>query len=350
MINQSKPCIETSDFDYISEIIETGQIAAGPFVEKLEEEFCQYHDVRFSSAVSSGTAALHLALLALAIGKGDEVILPSYTCSAVLNAINYTGASAVPVDIDPETLNISPETIIPFISIRTKAIIVTHTFGFPADINKIIALGIPVIEDCAHAVGAQYLNKLCGSIGTVSVLSLYATKMLGSGEGGIVYTNDEKIATRVRDLNKADMRDNYIVRFNYKMSDLAAGFAINQFRKLDYYLQRRNYIAQKYLEAFKAIPQMSFQKSNIGTKPSYYRFIINTHQAEALTRYTNLKRVMCDRPVFKPIHEYLKMSNSNFQETEKIMHSCVSIPIYPAMSEDDINIVIDTVLEGFRTI
>lgn len=350
MINQSKPCLEASDFDYIQEILVSGQIAAGPIVEKLENDFSIYHGLKYSVAVSSGTAALHLALLAMGISEGDEVIIPSYTCSAVLNAVNYTGAAAVPADIDPETLNITSTTIKPLVTPRTKAIIVTHTFGFPADTNDISMLGIPVIEDCAHAVGARYLDRPCGCAGRVSILSFYATKMLGAGEGGMIFTNSEEIALNVRDLNCPDMRDDYRVRYNYKMSDLTAGLALNQLKKIDFFLTRRRYIADKYQQTLAKIPGISFQKAIKNSMPVFYRFVILTEQADRLIAYAEQKGVICDRPVYKPIHQYLDLPGYRFPATETTLHNCVSIPIYPAISDNEVYHVIDTVVEGMLQI
>jgi perosamine synthetase len=184
MIPHSKVFFDEADLAVVAKVLRSGHLAQGRHVLSLEQKAASFIEVRHAVAVSSGTAALHLSLRALGVDEGSEVILPSYVCTAPLNAVKYVRATPVLVDIDPATYNITAETIIKARSNRTRAIIVPHMFGLPADIDPIISLGIPVIEDCAHSIGARYRGRLTGSIGLLSVFSFYATKMLGAGEGG----------------------------------------------------------------------------------------------------------------------------------------------------------------------
>jgi perosamine synthetase len=339
-----------SDFDYIKDIVFSSQIARGALCNKLEAEFCAYLGVNYSMAVSSGTAALHLALLAMGIGQGDEVIIPSYTCTALLNAINYTGANPVLADIDHYTFNMNRNTIMQKLSFRTKAIILTHTFGFPAPIDDIASLGIPIIEDCAHALGSWYKSKPCGARGLVSIYSMYATKMICSGEGGIAATDDDKIALRISDLNNPDMREEYKIRYNYKLSDLAAGLALSQIGKINDIVDRRLIIADQYKEAFKSIPSVSFQRQIPDSKPNYYRFIISVPYADELIKYLQQENIMADKPVFKPLHHYVDTGNSDYPSCTEIWKNAVSIPIYPAMTDEEVQNVIKGVLKGVNFI
>ena len=272
MIPHSRPNLEAADFNYISEILRTRQVSQGHYVEELEETFRRVVGTRYACAVSSGTAALHLGLLALGASSGDEVVAPSYTCSAVLHAIHYTGAKPVLVDIDPATLNPTGGMIRRRLTRRTKAIIVTHTFGFPAAVDDITRLGPPVIEDCAHALGGSFKGEPVGSLGTLSVFSLYATKVICAGEGGVVCTNDPSMANCVRDLNRPDERIDYRIRYNYKMSDLTAGLALGQMKRLSVLLARRRAIAERYREAFQEAG-VTFQKELPETQSTFYRFI-----------------------------------------------------------------------------
>ncbi len=346
-IKQSCPYLEKSDFNYIEEIIRNQFIAQGKFVDELQEEFSSFLGTTWSIATSSGTTALHLALLSLNIKEGDEVIIPSYTCSALMDAVNYVRAVPILADIDTETFNMTHAILKRKISKRTKAIILTHTFGFPADIVGISKLGIPIIEDCAHSIGSLYKGRHTGSQGTTSIFSFYATKMLAAGEGGMVCTNDSKIAETIHDLNTPNMRESYRVRYNYKMSDLNAGLALNQMRKLDFFVKRRKEIAEIYKKSFSVLP-VKLQMAIEDTIPNYYRFIICTSKAKEVIDYCNLHDVICDRPVMKPLHFYLnRKENENYAGTEYVWNSAVSIPIYPALRTDEVNQIIDTILKYF---
>jgi len=171
MIPHSKVALEEEDLAGVIGVLRSGQLAQGRVVSSLEEKSASLIGVKHAAAVSSGSAALHLALLSLGVGEGSEVILPSYVCTALLNAIHYVGATPVLADIDPNTYNITSESIKKVFTHKTKAIIVPHMFGLPAHIDTILSLGIPVIEDCAHSIGATVNGRKAGSFGLVSILS-----------------------------------------------------------------------------------------------------------------------------------------------------------------------------------
>lgn len=341
-IKQSCPYLEKSDFNYIDEIIRSQYIARGKYVDELQNEFSKFLDIRYSIAASSGTTALHLALLALNIKEHDEVIIPSYTCSALMNAVNYVRAVPILADIDTESFNLTSDALKKKISKRTKAIIITHTFGFPADIVGISKFGIPIIEDCAHSIGSLYKGRNTGSQGTISIFSFYATKMLAAGEGGMICTDDSKIAETIHDLNTPDMRESYRVRYNYNMSDLTAGLALSQMKKLDAFVKRRKEIAEIYKINFSSFP-VKLQKPINDTEPNYYRFIICTDKANEVIDYTNSHGVFCDRPVFKPLHYYFsdKVEDKDFPGTNYVWNETVSIPIYTGLKDDEISVIID---------
>ncbi len=347
-IKQSCPYLEKSDFDYIEEIIRNQFIAQGKFVDELQKEFSKFLGVRYSNATSSGTAALHLALLSLNIKEGDEVIIPSYTCSVLLDVLNYVRAVPVLSDIDPETFNVTYDILKKKVTKKTKAIIITHTFGFPAEMDQIIKLGVPIIEDCAHAIGSLYKGRPTGSIGTISVFSFYATKMLATGEGGMVCTNDRELADTISDLNNPSSRNTYRIRYNYKMSDLTAGLALNQLKKLDSFVKRRKLIAEQYKKSFSSQP-VEFQRALPGTVPNFYRFVIRTPVAEKIIRFTQNEGIICDMPIFKALHHYNKYLNENndLVGTDLLWKENVSIPIYPSLTNNEILKITDTILKYF---
>jgi len=346
IIKQSMPLIELADFDYIRRIIKSSQVAKGVFVDQLQSKMNRIIGLRHSFATSNGTAALHLALLSLGIKKSDDVIIPSYTCTALLNVIYYVGANPVLVDIDAETFNLTPNTIKHKLTKKTKAIIVTHTFGFPGDLDGILKLGIPIIEDCAHSIGSLYKGKPTGTKGRIAIFSMYATKMLSSGEGGMICTNDNTIAKRICDLNNPDKREDYKVRYNYKMSDLTAGLALNQLKKLKRFVDCRISIATKYKKAFATLP-VNFQKQLPMTRPNYYRFIDFTSKANKIIKFMQHHGIMCDKPVHKPLHHYIG-STGSFTGTDAVWNMAVSVPIYPALKDKQILRIINTTKSYFN--
>jgi len=320
-------------------------VAAGPLVDQLEAAFSRRLGGGHAVAVSSGTSALHLALLALDIGPGDDVIVPSYACATLLHAVHYTGASPVPCDLDPDTLNPTVREIRPLLTRRTRAIVVTHTFGFPADLSAIVSLGVPVIEDCAQALGAEYRGGPVGSFGRIAVCSFYATKVICSGEGGMVWTRSARLAARLRDLNRPDQRPDYKVRYNYKLSDLAAGLALRQVERLDELIERRRTIAARYSRALKP-DSLQVQVPLSDSAPIYYRFVIRTRRAGAFIERAVSKGVRCDRPVFRPLHAYLKLAPKRFPHTEAIWRNGVSIPLYPSLTDAEVKYIVTVLQEA----
>lgn len=344
-IPHSKPSLDSSDIRAVSEVIRSGNIAQGKIVKRFEKKLASFIGTYDAVATSSGTSALHLALLALDIKRGDEVIIPSYVCLALLNAINYTGAIPRVCDINPTDFNISINEVKKKINKRTKAIIVPHMFGMPADIDEFLKLGIPIIEDCAHSIGATLKGKKIGSFGTMSIFSFYATKMLTCGEGGMVTSNSQKFLEKIRNMREYDKKDKLMTYFNYKMSDIQAALGLNQLAKLPSFIAKRKNIASEYNACFSKcnveIPAINQNKENI-----FYRYIIKTNKnLSKIIKDLEKKGIACRHPVYKPIHKYLKLKG--FLNTDKAWESALSIPIYPSLTEAEIKIIKDVVRDYF---
>lgn len=345
IIPHSRPLISDSDLNAVISVLKAGQLSQGPKVREFENRLASFIGKKKAVAVSSGSAALHLALLALDIRTGDEVIIPSFVCSAVLNSVNYTGATAVLVDIDPLTFNISIEAVKRAITNKTKAIIVPHMFGCPAEIDTLSELGIPVIEDCAQSVGANFKGKRAGSFGLLSVFSFYATKVIAAAEGGMVLSDSEDLISRIKDLREYDHKDDYILRYNYKMTDIQAALGLSQLSSLEKFIDRRREIAACYFQELKdcdfTLPVWKEGKDHI-----YYRFVIKTKGASSeFIEKLHQKKVMCRRPVYIPLHIYLNLSG--FPHTQEAWHKTISIPLYPSLREDEIEKIIAAVKEIF---
>ena len=339
VIPHSRPTLDESDVFSVSEVIRSGRIVQGELVEKFEKKVAKFIGVDSAVATNTGTSALHLSLLATGIKKGDYVAIPSFVCAALLNAVKYVGAHPLLVDIDPETYNIDVRDLKKRIKKSTKAIILPHQFGLPADIDEILSLGIPVIEDCAQAIGAVYKGKKAGSFGRLSCFSFYATKVLSTGEGGMVVSDSKDLLKKIRDFRDYDNKKNYTVRYNYKMTDIQAAMGIAQLKKLNAFLLKRVNIAKRYsseLQKFCNVPSVRYKDR----KHIFFRFPIQIQGSvsKALNFFSE-RGVTCARPVFKPIHKYLQING--FPNTDTVWNNTISIPIYPSLTDKEICKILD---------
>ena len=343
MIPHSRPTLGEEDALAVAEVVRSGHIAQGDKVRQFEEELARFMGVKGAVATNSGSSALHLGLLAMGISAGDEVLIPSYVCSALLNAVYQVGARPNLCDIESESFNISCESIEDSRTDDTKAVIVPHMFGNPADLEKIEQMGIPIVEDCAHSIGAKYGDKRVGSIGRFSILSFYACKMIACGEGGALLSDDEEILRIARDRRDYDEKEHYKVRYNYKMSDIQAALGLVQLKKLPDFLQKRKEIALRYNGAFSdmalGLPGGEFDHV-------YYRYVVKAQNdvSEVIAKIKK-KGVMAERPVFKPLHRYLEL-RSGFKNTDRVYSTALSIPIYPSLTEEEQKQVIKAVSEN----
>jgi dTDP-4-amino-4,6-dideoxygalactose transaminase len=288
-------------------------------------------------AVSSGTAALHLALLGLGIGRGDEVILPSYVCVAPLHAVEYVGATPRLADIEPTSFNIDPSDVRRRITRRTRAIIVPHLFGLPADLDGLLRLGIPLIEDCAQAIGARYRNRPVGTFGALSILSFYATKLFTTGEGGMVIGPDRRLLARIRDLRDYDERRQHKTRFNYKLTDFQAALGRSQLRRLPTMLARRSVLAERYRRHWAALP-IRVPAADDRRTHAYHRFVISCPiAATRVARRLSILGVTARLPVFRPIHMTLGLEG--FPGTDQAFRHALSLPLYPTLTAKEAEVV-----------
>lgn len=338
MIPHSRPTIDTEDIKAVARILESGRLVQGEQVHAFEEEMSACIGAGDAAAVSSGTAALHLALVSLGIDEGDEVIIPGYVCVALLHAIRHVRATPVIADIEEDTFNISPRDARKRLTKRTKAIIVPHMFGLPAELSEIISLGVPVIEDCAQSIGSRYQGACAGAMGALSVFSFYATKMIATGEGGMVLSGRPDLIEKIRDLRDYDEKKDDRVRYNYKMTDLQAALGRSQLGKLQRFIQRRREIAGQY---DRCLPDVGIQ---IPVKPPgrdhvNYRYVILLDHSDDFMARMRTVGVDCRRPVFKPLHEYLGLPG--YAVTSRIQERAVSIPIYPSLTDQDMRSIID---------
>jgi dTDP-4-amino-4,6-dideoxygalactose transaminase len=312
-------------------VVASGQVAQGPEVEALEREIAGRLGLPGGVAVSSGTSALYLALEALGIGPGDEVLVPDYACAALVHAVRMSGALPVPVDALPESGNMDPDDAKKRLTAKTRATVAVHLFGAPADVAALAALGPPVVEDCAQSPGARIGDIPAGALGAVSVFSFYATKALCAGEGGMVCSGRPEILARVRDARDYDNREDLTKRFNWKMTDMQAAMARVQLGRLDGFLAARERIARAYNADFSGLGLL-LPKDAAGR--IWYRYVLSApSRPEAFIRAMDREGIAAARPVFKPLHRYLGLSG--YPGAEECHGKFVSIPIYPSLTEEE---------------
>ncbi len=220
-----------------------------------------------------------------------------------------------------------------------------HMFGCPAEIDKLSDLGIPIIEDCAQSIGANFKGRSAGSFGLLSVFSFYATKVIAAAEGGMVLSDSEDLTSRIKDLREYDNKDDYVLRYNYKMTDIQAALGLNQISFLDKFIDRRREIAGRYFQEFKNCDFM-LPVWKEGNDHIYYRFVIKTKDSSSeYIEKLQQKKVMCKRPVFIPLHVYLNLNG--FPQTMEAWQKTISIPLYPSLQEKEIEKILAVVKEVF---
>lgn len=340
IIPHSRPAIDEEDLRATAEVLRSGQIAQGLWVERFERDMASFVGVRGGVAVSSGTAALELALRALDVGAGDEVIMPSYVCQAPWLATQRVGAEARLVDIDLNTFNIDPLAACQAVTKKTRAIIVPHLFGLPADLTALEQIGIPLIEDCAQTLGVTEQGRPVGTVGRLTICSFYATKLLCAGEGGMLLSNVKGDLERVRSLREYDgVSTLNPFSFNLKLTDMQAALGLSQLGRFSAFHERRQILAATYRVA------LSSKAAVCPTAPSgrthgYYRYVVrlphlrtNPDGFKRLISTLEQQGIHCRKPVFRPLHRYL--DQSGFPNSDEADRTALSIPLYPDLTDDE---------------
>ncbi len=354
MIPIARPQIGEEEKQAVLEVLESGILAQGPRVQAFEEAFAEYCGVKYAIATSSGTTALHVALLAHGIGPGDEVITTPFTFIASANAILYAGARPVFVDIDPATFNIAPDRIKAAITKRTKAIMPVHLFGLPADMGPIMEIaeryGLIVIEDACQAHGAEYLGKRVGSFGT-GCFSFYPTKNITTGEGGMITTNDERVAEKCRIIRQHGMRKRYYhdeLGFNFRMTDIHAAIGLSQLQKLERFNEARIANA-RYLSARLQGVQPPVVPE--GRRHVFHQYTIRASDGQRDSLLEGLKKRGIGVEVYYPVpvHQqriYRDLGyNLTLPEAEKAAREVLSLPVHPGLSLRDLEAIVEAVNE-----
>ncbi len=316
MIPVNQPLIAKNALKYVSDCIKTGWISsAGTYITRFEEAFAKFVGIKHAITTTNGTTALHLALATLGIGPGDEVILPDHTMFACAAAVIYTGAKPIVVDVERGTGNIDTSQIEKKFTKRTKAIMPVHIYGHPADMDPIVKLSkkykLAIVEDAAEAHGALYKGKMVGSFGTINAFSFYANKIVTTGEGGMVVTNDDKLAQKARmlkDLAHSPKRRflHEEIGFNYRLTNLQAALGLAQLEEVNRFIQKKQWMAKLYNELLADIEGITLPAEKPWIRNVYWMYAMLIEDSFGITRDELQKRLkdadIDTRTFFIPLH------------------------------------------------
>jgi dTDP-4-amino-4,6-dideoxygalactose transaminase len=364
------------EIDAVVNVLKSKWLTMGAVTQQFEKEFAEYLGVKHAFAVSNGTAALHIACQVLGIGSDDEVIVPSLTFVATANSVLYTGATPIFADItEVDNLNISPDSILEKITPKTKAITVVHYGGYPCDMSRIMQVAreynLYVIEDAAHAPGAECNGKKCGTIGDVGCFSFFSNKNMTCGEGGMIVTNDDTLADKIRTIRSHGMTsltwdrhrghaysyDVVDIGYNYRIDEIRSALGIVQLSKLEKNNQRRREIAEKYVELLKDTEHISIPFSNYEGKPSFHIFPILL--SEGINRYDFIQELresgIQTSIHYPPIHlftyyrERFGYKEGILPKTEYVGKHEVTLPLHPLMTDTDVEYIANKINENLTS-
>ena len=344
-----KPNLNGNEKKYVNECLDSTWISSkGEFINKFEKAVCNYVSMNHATAVCNGTVALHLALVTLGIGEGDEVIVPSFTYIASVSSIVYTGAKPVFVDSLEDTWQLDPEDVKRKLTDKTKAIMAVHIYGYPCDMDELLKISrdnhIFLIEDCAEALGSKYNGKFCGTFGDIATLSFYGNKTLTTGEGGMVLTNDETLYDRAYHFKMhglAKHREYWhdVIGYNYRMTNICAAIGLAQLETINDRINKKRELIKWYIDCLEDLP-ISYQVEKKNIFDTYWMFTVIVESPEIRENLREFldRNGIETRPSFYPVHT-MPMFSYKFQKlpvAEKIGWCGVNLPSFPTLTFDEV--------------
>ncbi len=356
----SEPLLSGNELAYVNDCVRSGWVSSlGKYIPEFEQGFADFCGVRHGIAVSNGTAALHLALVALGIGPGDEVIIPTLTFIATANAVRYTGATPVFADSEAETWNLDPQDVACRITPHTRAIIPVHVYGHPANMAPILDLAkqhnLHVIEDAAEAHGARYQGKRVGSLGEINAFSFYGNKIITTGEGGLLTTDEDALAEKVRFLRDHAMSPekrywHTEVGFNYRMTNLQAALGVAQMERIEEFIARKRWIAESYNQGLREVAAIRLPPEAPWATSVYWMYSILLNKDFPLSRDEVMARLrqqnIDSRPFFYPIHvQPPYQADISLPVAENLSRRGINLPSAVTLSEEDIQRIVQAIRE-----
>jgi len=359
----AEPILTGNELAYVSDCITSGWVSSiGKYVTRFEQDFASFCGVKYCVATSSGTTALHLALAVLGIGFGNEVIVPSLTFIATANSVVYTGARPVFADSEPRTWNLDPTDVARKITPRTKAIIPVHLYGHPADMDAIDSIArehnLFVIEDAAEAHGAEYKGRRVGAIGHIGAFSFYGNKIITTGEGGMLTTNDGDLAEKARQLRDHAMSSTRrywhpTIGYNYRLTNIQAALGVAQMERVEEFIARKRTIAALYNELLNGTHGVSLPVEEAWAKNVYWMYSILVGDSARVSRddlmaYLNTRGID-SRPFFFPIHTMPSYATGqSLPVTERLARQGINLPSSIALTDDEIRRIVYAIHEVNR--
>ena len=363
------PLVDGNEKKYLNECIDTGWISSeGPFVKQFEDQFANRVQRKYAIAVTNGTAALDVGIEALGIGPGDEVILPAFTIISCIGQIIRSGATPVLVDSDPLTWNMNLKQVEEKITEHTKAIMVVHIFGLPVDVEPLLEIAknknIKIIEDAAEMHGQTYYKKPCGSFGDISTFSFYSNKLITTGEGGMLVTDDEQLAMDCRSLRNLcfQPKKRFVherLGWNYRMTNLQAALGLAQLERLDEFVQRKRSMGKKYTQGLRVLNevQLPLEKTDYAENIYWvFGLVLDDSigfDAEEAMKMLEEKGIGC-RPFFCPMNQQPVLRemgfflNESYPVAERLYKQGFYIPSGLALTSEHINHVINKLIEVLK--
>jgi perosamine synthetase len=362
------PQLNGKELQYVTECVTTGWISSqGAFVKRFEKEFGEYCGTPYAVAVSNGTVAIHLALEALGVGSGDEVIVPDLTFAASINAIIYCGATPVIADVDPETWTLSPESVKTLITPKTRAIMPVHIYGHPCHMDELMAIAkehkLLVVEDCAEALGALYKGKHVGTFGDAATFSFFGNKTITTGEGGMVLFNNEAVYNKamvLRDhgMSKQKRYWHDFVGFNYRMTNIQAAIGCAQLERLDEFVQLKRKMAAVYNKGLGSLKYFTLPPEKEWAFNGYWLYTTIVDEKAGVSRDELIEKLMKNgietRPVFYPLHEmppyrqYVR-NGQTFPVTDHLSRYGISLPSSVTITNEEQQSIINAVNAIYNT-
>ena len=359
----AEPSIGADDIAAVSQTVASGWISSiGENIPRFEEGFARYCGVKYGIATSNGTAALHLALAALGIGPGDEVIVPTLTFVASANAIKYTGAEPVFIDSHPDYWCLNPDMIEPLVTSRAKAIMPVHLYGHPCDMAPVVEIaqrhGLFLIEDAAEAHGAMYQGRRVGSFGDIACFSFYANKVITTGEGGMCLTDDQSLAERMKQLRDHAMspQQRYwheMIGFNYRMTNLQAALGVSQLAKIDTFLSKKREIAGWYAKALAELEERELitLPAEMGwARNIYWMYTILLTESGKMKRDQLMTHLNSNgietRPMFYPLHLMpMYLNKQTYSVAENLARRGVTLPSSANLTAEQVEYICQSIKE-----
>jgi len=355
-----QPYLEGNEMKYVSSCLDSGWISSkGEFVVEFEKMFAKFLGVGGASSVCNGTVALHLALYLLGIKKGDEVIVPTLTYVASVNAIRYVGATPVFVDCEADSWNIDVSKVEKKITSRTKAILAVHLYGAMCDISSLQRVcksnELLLIEDAAEAFGSKWNNQFAGSFGDIAIFSFFGNKTITTGEGGMLVSNNHELIDRANYLKNQAVsvtREYWYeeIGFNYRMTNVSAAIGLAQLENACKILEKKRLISSWYLDGLKELP-LIFQVEKINTVHSYWMFSILFKDNSTREHVRNMLSEMRieTRPLFIPVHKMpVHETTDKFQVSENLSGRGVNLPSSPMLSSEDVNYICNAIKKSIK--